>query len=338
MVSSDNQTSNQAAHDRIEGVCMLQSTSTFRACSTNPDCRIVVDSCGCLSAEEARELGVDVIEFPFIMQDGEHRDDQWESMSSKEFYDRMRGGERVTTSAVSTGEFLDVFEKCAQEGIPTVYLSFTAGLSSSVRDAQAAASMVLSNHPGFTLEVIDNRMPCLTAGMLTGEVCRKRDAGATFDEIVDYAKNAPDCVHGYFTLDSLKWLAAGGRIPKAAAGISSLLEVKANLTYDLDGALTLTGISRGRKKALKNLIEKFEQYYVGGTTMPIGISDADCPEDAALVEELVRKSLAARGDSAFTIKHYTVDPTIGSHVGPGMIALAFWGIDRRSPSYNGGKR
>ncbi len=317
---------------------MPQPARTYLSCSTNPNCRIVADSCGCLSLEAARDLGVDLIEFPFIMGDGEHRDDQWQSMTSRQFYDRMRAGERVTTSAVPTGEFVEAFERCAREGIPTVYLSLTAGLSSSVRDAQAAASMVLERHPDFPLVVLDNRMPSLTAGMVTAQVCRMRDEGASLDDIVAFAKKAPDSIHGYFTLDSLKWLAAGGRIPKAAAGISSVLDVKANLTYDLDGALALMGISRGRKKALKNLVSLFEANYVPGSNFPIGIADADCPDDVETLKGMVRDSLERRGLEVPRFAHYVVDPTIGSHVGPGMIALAFWGVDRTSPDYHGGKR
>ncbi len=317
---------------------MLATTRTFRAYSTSPSLRVIVDSCSSVTTEIAEQLGVDVIEFPFVMADGDHRADQWESITPAQFYGRMRAGERALTSAIPTGEFLDLFEACAREGVPTIYLSLTAGLSSSVRDAEQAAADVSAKHPGFKIAALDNRMPSLTALMLAREVCHLRDGGSSFEEVVDFVRRAPDRVHGYFTLDSLRWLAAGGRIPKAAASLSALLDMKANLTYDLDGALTLTGVSRGRKKALKGLVAKLDGNYVGGPGLPIGIADADCPEDADALERQVRAWFEAKGTPCPEIMRLTIDATIGSHVGPGMVALAFWGIDRSAGSWNNGKR
>ena len=101
--------------------------------------------------------------------------------------------------------------------------------------------------------------------------------------------------------------------------------MKADLTYDLDGSLTLTGVSRGRKKALKGLVKKLKELYRGDAEHMIGIVDADDAEAADAVEEMVRAEL---GDVCPSIQRFTLDPTIGGHVGPGMVALAFWGTDR----------
>lgn len=317
---------------------MLQKMPAFRPNSTSNAVRIVVDSCCSLGADHLRDLGVDCVEFPIVMDGVERRDDQWESMSAHEFYQAMRQGARVSTSAIPTGEFVHLFEEFARQGTPAVYLSLTGQLSSSVRDAQEAREQVLRDHPDFALEVVDSRMPSLTSGMVAMELCRLRDAGASFEEIVQAARTLPDHVHGYFTLDSLKWLAAGGRIPKSAASASALLDVKASLGYALDGGLTLTGVARGRKKALKRLVAKFEENYVSGSSRCIGIADADCPQDAEQVESMVRAALDARGLEVPQILRLSVDPTIGSHVGPGMLALAFWGKDRAASGFDGGKR
>ena len=316
----------------------LANTATFRAHSSHPQVRIIVDSCSSITEEIAESLGVDVIEFPFVLGGQDMRADQWTSMTPHEFYDRMRAGERALTSAIPTGEFVELFEQCAQEGIPTLYLSLTAGLSSSIHDAQQAASQVLDAHPDFQLVALDNRMPSLTALLLASEACRLRDLGSSMQEIAQWARTAPDRVHGYFTLDSLRWLAAGGRVPKAAASISTVLDVKANLTYALDGSLTLTGMSRGRKKALKSLVAQLDENYAGDANLPLGIADADCPQDAETLEHMVREWFDAHGLTCPPIVHLTVDATIGSHVGPGMVALAFWGVDRTKGWKSGGKR
>ena len=123
------------------------------------------------------------------------------------------------------------------------------------------------------------------------------------------------CIHGYFTLESLDWLVAGGRVPKAAATITAALDTQPNLAYDLDGALTLTGVSRGRKKAIKTILKQFKENYEGDAAHPIAIVDADCPADGDAIEQMVRDEL---GDDCPRIIRLTLDPTIGAHVGPGI--------------------
>lgn len=301
----------------------------FHNYSVHPTCRIIIDTCSAVSGESAQAMGVDVIEFPFVMGDGEHWDDQWQTVSSSEFYERMRQGERVMTSAIPTGRFIEIFEACAQEGTPTLYLSFTAGLSSSVYDAQEAATQVRASHPDFDLVVIDNRCPSLTAALLAHAACEKRDAGASMHEIADWASEACYRIHGYFTLDSLKWLALGGRIPKAAAGASAVLNMKPNLSYDLNGALTLSGVSRGRKKALRWVVDQLKDKYRGSASEPMGIVSADADADADIIEQGVREFFKDNPEECPQIIRMSLDPTIGAHVGPGMVALAFWGVDRR---------
>lgn len=308
------------------------------AFSTHPTCRIVIDSCSDVGLDLARSLGVDVIEFPYVIGGEEHWDDLWQETTSRAFYDRMRSGERASTSAIPTGVFVEIFEQFAREGIPTLYLSFTAGLSSSVHDAETAAAQVRCAHPSFELSVLDNRAPSLTALLLAEQAVKMRDEGVAMADIADWADEACNRIHGYFTLESLKWLAAGGRIPKAAASVSSLLNVKPNLTYDLDGSLTLMGISRGRKKALRTVADQLEAYWGGDASLPLGIVDADCRDDGDALEALVRAFFEGRGIACPQIIRFELDPTIGAHVGPGMVALAFWGTDRRELGGKRGKR
>ena len=132
-------------------------------------------------------------------------------------------------------------------------------------------------------------------------------------------------MHGYFTLDSLDSLAAGGRIPPAAAQITSKLDIKPNLSFDLAGSLTLTGVNRGRKKALKSLVKAFKDNYVLDPTMPLTIVTADSEKDGDWLENAIRKE---DGCADLTIIRGSVGPTIGAHVGPGMVAIIFWGINR----------
>ena len=183
-------------------------------------CRIVVDTCCDFSPEVAVNLDVDILGFPFIIDGEERTDDIWSSMSPKEFYDRMRAGARVSTSAVSLGRYIEFFTECAKEGTPTVYLCFTSALSSSYNSACQAADAVRAEYPNFELYVVDNALPCATGELLALEAVRQRSAGLTAKQLVDWANEAKTYVHGYFTLESFDALAAGGRIPPAAARLA----------------------------------------------------------------------------------------------------------------------
>lgn len=288
-------------------------------------CRIVIDTCADLTPEIAATLDVDILGFPYILDGVEHTDDIWTTITPEEFYNKLREGAKASTSAISIGEYLEFFTKCAEEGTPTVYLCFTSALSSSYNSACNAAEQVRAEHPGFELYVVDNALPCSCGELLAMEAVRQRSAGLSARQLADWANEAKTYVHGYFTLDSLDALSAGGRIPPAAASLSSKLDIKPELSFDLSGSLSLIGVNRGHKKALKSLIKSFRENYEFDPSLPLAIVSTDAEKDADWLEAAVRKE----PDCAdLTILRGSVGPTIGAHVGPGMVALIFWGKDR----------
>lgn len=288
-------------------------------------CRIVIDTCADLTPEVAATLDVDILGFPYILDGEEFTDDIWTSITPKEFYDKLRAGSKASTSAVSLGTYMEFFEKCAQEGTPTVYLCFTSALSSSYNSACQAADQVRADHPDFELYVVDNALPCSCGMLLALEAVRQRSAGLTAKQLADWANEAKTYVHGYFTLESLDSLAAGGRIPPAAASLSAKLDIKPELSFDLTGALSLIGVNRGRKKALKSLMKSFKENYASDPSLPMVIVSSDAEKDADWLEGAVRKE---PGCEDLTILRGSVGPTIGAHVGPGMVAIIFWGQSR----------
>lgn len=301
-----------------------------RAYHVSSNVNIIIDSCADLAPGVADSLGVEVIQFPFVMEDGEHFDDFWQSMSAHEFYERMRRGEHVTTSAITPGRYLEVFERAAERGVPTVYLAFTRGLSSSIDAARQAAEMVCESHPDFEIHVVDNLCPSAAAELLAIEAVRQAANGLTAAELVEWAEEARYYIQGYFTLDSFDALARGGRIPSAAAQVGSKLNIKPELSYDLSGTLTLRGMCRGRKKALRAILADFRENYdapsSGAPKLPVGIVSSDSERDARWLAEQVHRE---PGCEDLPIIFSSVSPVIGAHVGPGMIGVAFWSKDRR---------
>lgn len=314
----------EASDASVAGVAA--ASGALGAFQAKRSCRIIVDSCGDFSPKVAAALGVEVIEFPFVIDGQEHLDNLWQSMSAKEFYDAMRKGAKPTTSAVTPGRYYEVFSRAAREGTPTIYLGLTRGLSSSIEAARTAARMVADEYPNFELYILDNACPSACAELLAIEVCRQAAVGLEPEEVYEWAKDARYFIHGYFTLDSFEWLAAGGRIPPAAAQVGGKLDIKPELSFDLNGSLTLRGMCRGRKKALKAIVSEFKNNYAHDSSLALAIMTADAEKDGDWLEAAIRKE---PGCEDVNIIRSSISPVIGSHVGPGMVALAFWGGDRR---------
>ncbi len=297
-----------------------------RAFKAHRDVHIIVDTCADYAPKVAEHLGVEVIGFPYIMDGVEYIDDLWKSISYEDYYAKLREGAHVTTAAVSPGFYYEVFERAAKEGTPTIYLGFTGGLSSSIHAAEQARDMIAEEYPEFELYVLDNLCPSACAELLAVEAVRLAGNGSTARELYEWAKEARYYVQGYFTLDNLNALAAGGRIPPAAAQLGGKLDIKPELSFDLNGSLSLKGICRGRKKALRELVSEFQENWCKDSSLPICIMHADAKKDADWLEDHLRRE---RGCEGLLVIRSVISPVLGAHVGPGMVAVGFWGGDRR---------
>lgn len=299
-----------------------------RAYHQKRKCAIIVDSTADYAPQVARQLGVEVIPFTYVTPEGEKTDDLWTTSDPHEFYEYMRKNPTVHyhTAAVTPGRYYEVFQKYAEQGMPCMYMGLSAGLSSSIDAARQAAELIHKDYPDYEMYVLDNRCDSAAGELLAIEVVRLAEGGLTAHELYEWASDARYFVHGYFTLDSFDTLAAGGRIPPAAASIGGKLDIKPELSYDLNGALTLRGMCRGRRKALRAIMADFRENYAHDAMLPLAIVSTDAEKDADWLENEVRKE---QGCQDVTVIRSQVSPILGSHVGPGMVALIFWGKDRR---------
>lgn len=302
--------------------------SAGRAYHQRRNVKIIVDSTADFAPGVVEQLGVEVIPFTYVGPDGEHVDDMWAESDPHEFYENMRKHPDVhyTTAAVTPGRYYEVFKRAAQEGMPTLYMGLTEGLSSSINSARQAAEMVQREYPDFEIYVLDNKCDSVAGELLAIEVVRQASNGLSAKELFEWASDARYFVHGYFTLDSFDALAAGGRIPPAAANVGGKLDIKPELSYDTNGALTLRGMCRGRKKALRALVSEFQENWCRDASLPIAIMHADAAKDADWLEDHLRRE---KGCEGLLIIRSVISPVLGAHVGPGMVAVGFWGGDRR---------
>lgn len=311
----------------VTGVAALSSYA--QAYQKRLGVTIVADTGADFNPDVAKALRIEVIPFRYVGPDGEHADDMWQSISPHDFYEYMRKhpDERFRTQAVTPGAYMEIFKGLYERWHrPIIYLGLTGGLSSSIDAAHQGVELVKEDYPEAEIYVVDNLCPSAAAELLVIETVRQAALGLTAKELVAWAEDARYFIQGYFTLDSLHWLAAGGRIPPAAAQVGGKLDVKPELSYDVNGSLSLKGMCRGRRKALRAILKDFENNYAHDPSLPMVIMDADAPKDAEWLEKKIREM---EGCADITVVRSSISPVIGSHVGPGMVAAAFWGTDRR---------
>ena len=292
---------------------------------TDIQCNMIIDSCCDLPASVVDVPGVEVLKFPYLVDGEEHLDDLYATTSCHDFYEAMRKGAVPSTAQLPIPVITDAFMRAIESGVPTVYLSFTSGLSGSFDTAQLVRDQLVAEHPGAELYIVDTKLASIAEGLLIYEAIRQRARGMSAEELVAWAQEARFFVNEQFMVDDLESLRRGGRIPASVAFAGSKLDVKPMLDISLDGRLSLTGVARGRKKGIRQLAEYYKRHAVEpGSGGKVVIGSSDCPKD---VERL--KAELYKIDESVLFLETNIGPVIGSHVGPGMIALAFMGVDSR---------
>ncbi len=284
------------------------------------DARFVLatDSCCDLPAELLEAHGVTALSFPFILDGVEHADDLGRTMPHTQYYARLREGAAATTSSVPFGRYYECFTQHASAGEALVFLAFSSGLSGSFETALRARETVLAENPGSTIHVIDTRRASIAQGVLVLEAIARRDAGVSADELAEWAATAVDDALGFFTLETLDHLSRGGRISDVARFAGSVFDVRPVLVFSPEGTLKIDAAVRGRKRSLKSLVDAFAEKSSASSGALVLVGHADSPDDAGKLEGMLREQ---RPDARYV--RCDIGPVIGSHVGPGMVAVAF---------------
>ena len=284
------------------------------------DFKIITDTTADLPESYIRgnELGIMVV--PYIMDgipQGEER-----KMEVKEFYDRMRGGMMPTTSQINPETAKEYLNGFLEESRQLLVLSFSSGLSGTCGNVSLAAREIMEERPDCRIVVADTLCASLGEGLLVHKAVQLKKAGKSLDETAQWVEAHKENLVHVFTVDDLFHLHRGGRVSKATAIVGTLAGIKPLLHVDEQGHLTAVGKVRGRKKSLQSLVDMMEKQ-VGSwhdKNDCIFISHGDCAEDADYVKQLVEERF---GRKDFLINE--IGPTIGTHSGPGTVALFFMG-------------
>ena len=292
---------------------------------------IMLDSCCDLPADyfTKRCDNGDVVrmELSYILNGVEYKDDS-SNESCVRLYEAMRKGEMINTSQVNSHTFKETFLRLIPTGRPIIYLAFSSGLSGTYQSANSALIEIIAEHPSADITIVDSFAASLGEGLLAYYIVEMQEAGASKEEILNWLQTNKLRLNHWFTVDDLNHLKRGGRLSATTAFFGTMLNIKPVMWMDRPGHLVPVSKERGRKKSLNAIFEKFEERVEEPDDQYIFISHGDCLEDATYLADLIKAKYKPR--SVFL--NY-VGPVIGSHSGPGTVALFFLGKERKEGEY-----
>lgn len=279
---------------------------------------ITADSTVDLPKAFLEEKQVPVVSLSYIIDGATYRDG--EGLTSKEFYDKIREGAMPTTSQVNPEQARALFEPILKGGTDILHIAFTSGLSGTYNSCRIAAEELSEEYPDRKIVVVDSLCAASGGGMLLYKALELKEQGKSFDEIVTWVEENKLHVCHDVTVDDLFHLHRGGRVSKASAVVGTIIKIKPIIHVNDEGKLIVIGKERGRKKALQTLVERMEEKSQGFENDIVMITHGDALEDAGYVKGLIQDK--------FGITNIMINPlgtVIGSHTGPGVIALFYMG-------------
>ncbi len=294
-------------------------TEYYLSCSSTAD----------LSKERFEQRNIRYICFHFELDGQDYLDDLGKSVPPETLYRKMAEGSDTKTSQITIGEYEAYFEAMLQEGKDILHLTLSSGISGTYNSACIARDSLLEKYPGRKIYVVDSLAASSGYGLLMETLADMRDSGMELDALHDWAcENRLRLQHWFFSTD-LTFYIKGGRISRTSGFIGTVLSICPLLNVDFEGRLIPREKIRTKKKVIERIVEQMEANAQNGTEYAgkCFISQSACMEDAQAVAALIEKRFPRLNGK---VEIYPIGATIGSHTGPGTVALFFWGKKREN--------
>lgn len=280
-----------------------------------------------LTQEHFEQINVKYICFHYEIDGVTYPDDLGKSLPFDEFYKRMANGASTKTSQVNASEFQEYFEPFLQEGYDILHVCLSSALSGVINSATIAKKALLEKYPQRKILIVDSLGASSGYGLIMDTLAAMRDDGKSLEEIYDWVEEHKLNLHHWFFSTDLSFYIKGGRISKTAGTIGNILNICPLLNMDHMGRLIPRFKIRGKKKVIREIVHKMELFAENGLDYSgkCYISQSDCIEDAREVVALIEEKFPKLNGK---VEINYVGTTIGSHTGPGTVALFFWGEKR----------
>lgn len=280
-----------------------------------------------LSAKKFDELNVKYVYSTFRLNGTTYPDDLGKTITYEEFYKAMADGADTSTSQINQDEFKDFFREILASGKDVLHLSLSTGLSGTYNSARLAAEELRKEFPERKLYLVDSLAASAGFGLFMAKLADLRDGGMNIDELYKWAEENKNKLHHWFFTTDLTYFVRGGRVSKASGFIGGVLGICPLLNVNDEGKLIAREKIRGKKRVIPRIVEMMKEHAQGKLDYAdrCFISNSACFEDAQMVAELVEEAFPKLTGK---VEIYDIGTTIGSHTGPGTVALFFWGDER----------
>ncbi len=286
--------------------------------------RITTESTCDLPYSYYTERGITCIGLAFVIDGKEYIEGPDQGMSLAEVYTRMRNKEACTTNQANAFRFIEMFEPILQAGEDILHVSFSSGLSGTYQSCLQAVEELKESYPERSIRVVDSLCASLGQGLLVHFASENQQNGMSLEDNAAWLEQHKLNLCHWFTVDDLMFLHRGGRVAKSTAVVGSILGIKPVLHVDNDGHLINVGKVRGRDASLKELVVHMKNTMTEDpATATVFISHGDCEDDAKKIAAYVKEMTGANVSIINCL-----GSVIGSHAGPGTIALFFLGSER----------
>lgn len=266
--------------------------------------------------------------FHFQINGTEFNDDLGRSIPIEEFYKKIRDGATPTTSQVNPKQYEAIFEPLLKEGKDIIHLTLSSGISGTYNSAVIARDEMMERYPNRRIEVIDSLTASAGYGLLVDTAWEKMQAGLSFEELTAWIRQNRLRLQSWFFTSDLTHLRRGGRLSASAAFFGNMLNICPLMNINFEGKLTPREKCRGKKKVIREMIKRMEEHaeYGSDYSGKCFLSHSSCLEDARTAAALIEEVFPRINGKVFIVDIGTV---IGSHTGPGTVALFYWGDERK---------
>jgi len=280
-----------------------------------------------LSKEHFEQRDIKYICFHYELDGKQYPDDLGQTISFEEFYAAMTNGADTKTSQINEAEFEEYFEAFLKEGKDIIHLCLSSGITGVINSANIAKEMLLEKYPDRKIYIVDSLAASSGFGLLMDKLADLRDEGMGIEELYTWTEeNKTKMQHWFFTSD-LTFFVKGGRVTKTAGFVGGILNICPLLHVDYQGKLIPKYKIRTKKKVIEAIVEQMRNRAEAGLDYcdKCYISQSACYEDAKAVADLVEKTFPGLKGKVLI---NNIGTTIGSHTGPGTVALFYWGEER----------
>lgn len=282
-----------------------------------------------LSKEHFTERNISYICFHYELGGKHYMDDLGESMPFADFYQAMVDGAETRTSQINADEYEAYFEKFLKEGKDVLHLTLSSGISGSVNSARIAQENLKERYPERKIYIVDSLAASSGYGLLMDKLADLRDEGMDIDALYQWAEAHKKELNHWFFASDLTFFIKGGRISKTAGFLGNIMNICPLMNVDHEGKLIVRQKVRTKKKTIQAIVQKMEENATDGLDYAdkCYISHSACYADARQVADLVEERFPhLKGKVLIN----SIGTTIGSHTGPGTVALFFWGKERQN--------